>query len=77
MRRCAARTLSATHARDHGHADRADLFDGLIQRTEANGTDHTCPQCPSIRAMQQSSPRMLAYLADWLPAARSQASTKA
>ena len=23
------------HARDHGQPDRADLFDGLIQRTEA------------------------------------------
>jgi site-specific recombinase XerD len=35
------------HARDHGQADRAALFDGLIQRARPNGADHQCPRSPS------------------------------
>ena len=55
-------TRQRDHARDHGQADRAALFEGLIQRAEptSNGADHHAPDHP--RPRRRSRARRDAHL---------------
>ena len=71
-------TRQRDHAHDHGQADRAALFDGLIQRAaNSNGAEHHAPDHPRPRRRRPNSPKRSPSSPTGYPAARNRPSRRA